>query len=1152
MAALIDVFGEGNKGRWVLKEYEERRRTHEYIDNDGKEVTREIGDWDRDVVSRGNGRNIVDIFWLRHTMTNEVAPFDGETAHVAMGLATPELAQQAARNYLAATAKAAELAPEFTPDIEQLIKSIAVNSGRGEALTRELYRKVLLEKGQLVATNMLLLTDANYPQKTPAANQMTEASIPMSLDTAFGDGGEEGQARLLEEIERIERDFPALQTYLDREFAIIAGFYVDVDGALGERARKAVDVRDGVTERQELLASRNGDLQGLELGDESGNQFVILTPDASDPGKVRMTQFDQSGFVGHFSLQNYELLLAAAYKDGYRIDASGKLAELSQTERFVTGNSMAAQIQAVNAGQMSLADALAGKSVPSATTSMQSQQFARYAKWVSDGNEVSIGMIEQIKADERLRDGEADELLRSIGAATAMTAATDSSRESWGQIEARSTWGRLTNGSKTFWYSEPGNDRRMSYGQVIDTRKTEGRSANALDAWETSDGSRHETMNKAMAHEIETTTKPRLIRDGYLAAVAAAPTTAPLVALDAAPAAPSSTPISRNTMPWEGMATVDSYRWAGTKLQLEAHDRKGAEIGLVREGEAELVVVLRGGRTLEVEFSGERKVRVRLSSEDFTFKMVELVDAESGVDIAINEMSTAEVESDTRSRPAPGAFQHGNSSSRDGQMLLANRGSSIAALKLLNSVVASLDPNIAYTEAELENAAVDNLPLLQDWLSAEAVRLQSIEIKPKNQWDNLCAVGDISARLSDESFIEDVPADWIIMNAPRPLLGHVIIDNGPFISGRFFAGIDPSCSLATPYIANNKSMNACVVIRATKEEQVDLALVGHMYADKYRTKYSGDRLYETLNPQSKLHGKTVNELIALREQSRDQQANTKQVIDAGPPSSTAPAVTQDDLQRFVIAAIKDKVAHEGSTPLERLLVQEGACTDVAIANLLESHPLYDVGTSAAVFDSVDFNAIRSEVTRIGEMTERFLERFLARGKTGSKGTEGAPAAPAAKLEVVPVTSPATVKPEEDRVEVKLLAGAALGAEFKRQIAEGVAALSMGVVEDGVEYPVVVSINGRSERFAVRQHGDDARLDMLALRASPEGNCFVTYHFADGDSLVEARRIAVSSMTAPEAEVRQFEMLFEGLDELLGYLIDTGPVSAPSYKMPKMG
>ena len=118
----------------------------------------------------------------------------------------------------------------------------------------------------------------------------------------------------------------------------------------------------------------------------------------------------------------------------------------------------------------------------------------------------------------------------------------------------------------------------------------------------------------------------------------------------------------------------------------------------------------------------------------------------------------------------------------------------------------------------------------------------------------------------------DVPDGWVVMNAPRPLVGTQTMADGPMVAGRFWAAIDPNDPAAASYAEENSKNGAVVVVRASKSEQVEMALVGNEYADTYRKDYRGEELYKVLNPASALQGRTAGDLQGLLGQAKTAMA----------------------------------------------------------------------------------------------------------------------------------------------------------------------------------------------------------------------------------------------------------------------------------------
>jgi len=69
-----------------------------------------------------------------------------------------------------------------------------------------------------------------------------------------------------------------------------------------------------------------------------------------------------------------------------------------------------------------------------------------------------------------------------------------------------------------------------------------------------------------------------------------------------------------------------------------------------------------------------------------------------------------------------------------------------------------------------------------------------------------------------------VGANWVIMNASRPLLGTETMSNGEFLDGRYYAAIDPADDMAEAYLSENVKNSASVVFVADKEALNTMAL----------------------------------------------------------------------------------------------------------------------------------------------------------------------------------------------------------------------------------------------------------------------------------------------------------------------------------------
>lgn len=107
----------------------------------------------------------------------------------------------------------------------------------------------------------------------------------------------------------------------------------------------------------------------------------------------------------------------------------------------------------------------------------------------------------------------------------------------------------------------------------------------------------------------------------------------------------------------------------------------------------------------------------------------------------------------------------------------------------------------------------------------------------------LVGVGHIKTRMV-EAFPAEIPGGWIVMNAPRPLLGHQMM-NGDFVTGRFYAAIDPNDSMAEKYIEENRKLDARVLVVVPKDVQMEMAMAGNEYRDRYM-EFDADKRWECL------------------------------------------------------------------------------------------------------------------------------------------------------------------------------------------------------------------------------------------------------------------------------------------------------------------
>lgn len=137
-------------------------------------------------------------------------------------------------------------------------------------------------------------------------------------------------------------------------FANVAYFYVDSPiQKLASIAKRSLSIQNGSEWISQAMSNRNGNLCGLELANSTANQFVVFLPDASQPGYVRYSSYDDKGFFGHATFANYQLAIQAAWDNGYRTECIGMLNTLCVTPAWAAGSKVTLLIQQLNLGKIS-------------------------------------------------------------------------------------------------------------------------------------------------------------------------------------------------------------------------------------------------------------------------------------------------------------------------------------------------------------------------------------------------------------------------------------------------------------------------------------------------------------------------------------------------------------------------------------------------------------------------------------------------------------------------------------------------------------------------------------------------------------------------------------------------------------------------------
>ena len=129
-------------------------------------------------------------------------------------------------------------------------------------------------------------------------------------------------------------------------------------------------------------------------------------------------------------------------------------------------------------------------------------------------------------------------------------------------------------------------------------------------------------------------------------------------------------------------------------------------------------------------------------------------------------------------------------------------------------------------------------------------------------------VDDLRVALSESAPMADVPAGWIVMNAPRPILG-TQLHEGEFLKGIFYAAIDPQDAMAARQATENRKLAASVVLVVSQDEQVGMALAHSRYRDRYYDEMDAGQRFAALNgPIRNLNDMTFGDAKVLLEEAR--------------------------------------------------------------------------------------------------------------------------------------------------------------------------------------------------------------------------------------------------------------------------------------------
>ena len=134
------------------------------------------------------------------------------------------------------------------------------------------------------------------------------------------------------------------------------------------------------------------------------------------------------------------------------------------------------------------------------------------------------------------------------------------------------------------------------------------------------------------------------------------------------------------------------------------------------------------------------------------------------------------------------------------------------------------------------------------------------------------------------------PEGWIVMNAARPLLGHAT-QEGKFLDGVFYAAIDPNDSMAAAYAEENRKLSASVVVTASDDEQVRMAIFNSRHRREYENDLNAIERKIIVTPMiARMQHTPFAEMSALLRQVREEQSrqDAQAEVEASKGSVAAP------------------------------------------------------------------------------------------------------------------------------------------------------------------------------------------------------------------------------------------------------------------------
>ena len=156
-----------------------------------------------------------------------------------------------------------------------------------------------------------------------------------------------GCATLKETIARASTEDAAI---IVENLTLVAPFYTDTGYApMDQWMEQLATAQDMQKERDVCFSKWESEMAGLCVAKKDRiDKGVVFTPDASEPGRVRYTEFDNMGFFSHSTFDSYKEAFNSAWAEGYREPTPGMIDALAITETWSKGMSATLEIQQYN------------------------------------------------------------------------------------------------------------------------------------------------------------------------------------------------------------------------------------------------------------------------------------------------------------------------------------------------------------------------------------------------------------------------------------------------------------------------------------------------------------------------------------------------------------------------------------------------------------------------------------------------------------------------------------------------------------------------------------------------------------------------------------------------------------------------------------